>query len=82
MVNIGLGTALISAVLGYLVVFVGILFLMAIISIFGKIVKKNAKAESEAVKTEKIINVIAPKGVDPQKVAAAMAAIAEMESEA
>lgn len=70
MVNIGIGTAFISAILGYLVVFLGIVFLMLVIGIFGKAVKRSN------------VPVTTTNGVDPKKVAAIMAVIAEIEKEA
>lgn len=70
MVNIGIGTAFISAILGYLVVFLGIVFLMLVIGIFGKAVKRSN------------VSVTTTNGVDPKKVAAIMAVISEIEKEA
>ncbi|MDO5440950.1 MAG: OadG family protein [Bacillota bacterium] len=70
MVNIGIGTAFISAILGYFVVFLGIFFLMLVIGIFGKAVKRSN------------VSVTTTNGVDPKKVAAIMAVISEIEKEA
>lgn len=70
MVNIGIGTAFISAILGYFVVFLGIVFLMLVIGIFGKAVKRSN------------VSVTTTNGVDPKKVAAIMAVISEIEKEA
>ena len=70
MVNIGIGTAFISAILGYFVVFLGIVFLMLVIGIFGTAVKRSN------------VSVTTTNGVDPKKVAAIMAVISEIEKEA
>ena len=81
MINIGIGTALISAILGYAVVFLGIVFLMVVIILFGKLaVKDNAKSVKSTGDNQ--ISVSVPEGVNPKKIAAVMAVIAEMEREA
>ena len=81
MVNISTGTALLAAVLGYAVVFLGIVFLMAVITISGKALKKKTQPAKEITAVD-LGSVTVPAGVDPKKVAAVMAAIAEMEREA
>ena len=80
MVNIGIGTALISAILGYAVVFLGIVFLMAVIFVMGQLMKnKKNKNSDEAIV---LPPVSAPAGVDPKKVAAITAVLAEINREA
>ncbi len=81
MVNISVGTALLSAVLGYAVVFLGIVFLMVVIIIMGKAMKNTQKKNVAKAASSDLGSVTAPKGVDPKKVAALVAAIAEMERE-
>ena len=83
MVNIGLGTAGLAAILGYAVVFLGILILMAVISIMGNVMKKK-QAVAVAAPVREVVDLgsmTAPDGVDPMKVAALAAVIAEMERE-
>ena len=83
MVNIGLGTAGLAAILGYAVVFLGILILMAVIGVMGNIMKKKQAAVAAAPVREVVDlgSMTAPEGVDPMKVAALAAVIAEMERE-
>ena len=78
MVNISIGTAGLTALLGYAVVFLGIVFLMAVITITGKCMKK----ETQPAPAQVLGNVTAPKGMDPKKIAAIAAAVEEMEREA
>ena len=82
MVNLGIGTASLAAFLGYAVVFLGIVFLMVIISIMGNCMKKSAANKAPQPNNVNLGNVSAPKGIDPKKVAVIMAAVAEMEKEA
>lgn len=81
MVNIGIGTAALASFLGYAVVFLGILILMVVISIMGTVMKKNKAAASPAHEVVDLGSMTAPAGVDPMKVAALAAVIAEMERE-
>ena len=82
MVNIGLGTAGLAAFLGYAVVFLGILILMAVISIMGNVMrKKQAVVAAPVREVVDLGSMTAPDGVDPMKVAALAAVIAEMERE-
>lgn len=84
MVNIGIGTAALAAVLGYGVVFLGILILMAVISIMGAVMKNKQVAALAAAPVKEVVDLgsmTAPDGVDPMKVAALAAVIAEMERE-
>ena len=82
MINIGIGTAGFAAFLGYLVDFIGIVLLMIVIIIMGKIMHREKKPKAQAVKTVDIgsVNVLA--GSDLKKVAVMMAVIADMEEEA
>lgn len=87
MVNLSIGTAGLAAVLGYAVVFFGIVLLMAVIYVMGNIMKKNSSAIATAVSDKKEIkgevtdlgSINAPEGMDPKKVAAVAAVIAAME---
>ena len=87
MVDISIGTAGLAAVLGYAVVFFGIVLLMVVIYVMGSIMKKNSSAVAPAVSNKKEINeevtdlgsINAPAGMDPKKVAAVAAVIAAME---
>ena len=84
MVNIGIGTAGLAAFLGYVVVFLGILILMAVMGFMGAMMKKNNAAPQTAVPVREVVDLgsmTAPDGVDPMKVAALAAVIAEMERE-
>lgn len=92
MVDLSIGTAGLAAVLGYAVVFFGIVLLMAVIYIMGSIMKKNASAAAAAApavsdKTEikeevtDLGSIHAPEGMDPKKVAAVAAVIAAMEGD-
>lgn len=81
MVNISIGTALLSAILGYAVVFLGIVFLMAVIITMGSAMKKSNAKEAQASQT-KIAPRIVANGIDSRKVAAIVAAIEEYEGEA
>lgn len=76
MVNISLGTAAITALLGYAVVFLGIVILMAVIAVMGNILKK--KTSDEVID---LGSIKAPKGSNLKEVAAMAAVIAEMERE-
>ena len=82
MINIGIGTAGFAAFLGYLVDFIGIVLLMIVIIIMGKIMHREKKPKAQAVKTVDLgsVNVLA--GSDLKKVAVMMAVIADMEEEA
>ena len=75
MIDIKIGTALLTAFLGYAVVFLGIVLLMLVIYLMGSIMKNSAKEEL-AVKQNK--TVIAD-GINPKKVAAIMAVINEIQ---
>ena len=84
MINIGIGTAGLAAFLGYVVVFLGILILMAVMGFMGAMMKKNNAAPQTAVPVREVVDLgsmTAPDGVDPMKVAALAAVIAEMERE-
>lgn len=82
MVNIGLGTAAAAALMGYGVVFLGILILMAVISLMGALMKKSeAKASASSAEVIDLGNITAPKGADLRQVAAMAAVIAELERE-
>jgi len=78
MVNIGIGTAALTALLGYSVVFLGIVFLMVVIAIVGKCMNNAKPAVANANANA---NIKYPAGMDPKKVAAISAAIAEYEGE-
>ncbi len=77
MVNISIGTAALTALLGYSAVFLGIVFLMVVIYIMGTIFKKRAHKN----KVTDLGNISAPSGMDPKAVAAIAAVIAELEGE-
>ena len=82
MVNISIGTAGLVAALGYAVDFLGIIFMMVVIYIMGACLKNKAAKPKPAATNEKVVDlgsVNVPSGVDPKKVAAIMAAIAEYE---
>ncbi|MBQ8093618.1 MAG: OadG family protein [Clostridia bacterium] len=46
--KLGLGTALLDAILGYMVVFIGLALLMCVITIVGKVMVSRAKSETAA----------------------------------
>ena len=48
MVNIGIGDASVVALLGYLVVFIGLVLLMCVVMLMGKIMVKNSKKAAPA----------------------------------
>ena len=48
MVNIGIGDASVVALLGYLVVFIGLVLLMCVVMLMGKIMMKNSKKAATA----------------------------------
>ena len=75
MVNIGIGTAGLAAFLGYLVDFIGIVLLMLVIIIMGKIMHREPKKE----KVTDLGSIEVPVGINPKKAAAIFAAIAEEE---
>lgn len=77
MVNISIGTAALTAVLGYATVFLGIVFLMVVIHIMGTVFKKRAQKN----KVTDLGSISAPSGMDPKAVAAIAAVIAELEGE-
>jgi len=86
MIDISLGTAGLTAILGYLVVFLGIVFLMIVISLLGTAMKnktaKPAVNTSSPVQNSVPVNVgqmHAPEGVDPLQVAIMAAIAADME---
>ena len=81
MVNISIGTALLSAILGYAVVFLGIVFLMAVILFMGRTMKKSSAKEVQAAQAKAAPRIVAS-GIDSGKVAAIVAAIEEYEREA
>lgn len=80
MVNLSIGTAALTAVTGYGVVFLGIVILMAVISLMGALMKKS-NAAAPAHEVVDLGSMTAPEGVDPMKVAALAAVIADMERE-
>lgn len=53
LVNMSIGDAGLTAVLGYLVVFVGLVLLMCVVMLAGKAMKKNAAPEAAAPAAEK-----------------------------
>ncbi len=53
LVNMSIGDAGLTAVLGYLVVFVGLVLLMCVVMLVGKAMKKNAAPEAAAPAAEK-----------------------------
>ena len=86
MINIGIGTAGLAAFLGYLVDFIGIVLLMIVIIVMGKLMhrekKQPAAKAAQPVKTVDLGSVNVPAGSDLKKVAVMMAVIADMEEEA
>ncbi len=77
MVDIGIGTAFLAALLGYAVDFLGIIFLMVVIMIMGKIMHRETKKKKSDAIDLGSINV--PEGTDPKKAAVIFAALAEEE---
>ncbi len=75
MVNIGIGTAGLAAFLGYLVDFIGIVLLMAVIIVMGKIMHRQPKKE----KVTDLGSINVPEGTDPKMAAVLLAALAEEE---
>ena len=71
MVNISVGTAGIVGLLGYLVVFIGLILLMLVVmamaSVFIKKAKKNAEAVVEAPAVEEAVETVAPIEEDKQE---------------
>lgn len=53
LVNMSIGDAGLTAVLGYLVVFVGLVLLMCVVMLVGKAMKKNAAPKAAAPAAEK-----------------------------
>lgn len=51
LINMSLGDAGLTAVLGYLVVFVGLALLMCVVMLVGKVMKKEAKPAPSPVST-------------------------------
>lgn len=49
MINIGIGTACLVALMGYLVVFVGLVLLMIVVMAVGKVMVANRKKKEKAV---------------------------------
>ncbi|MBR5756902.1 MAG: OadG family protein [Firmicutes bacterium] len=86
MINIGIGTAGLAAFLGYLVDFFGIILLMVVIIVMGKIMYKDPAKQkapkAKPVKTVDLGSVNVPAGSDLKKVAVMMAVIADIEEEA
>ncbi len=82
MINIGIGTAGLAAFLGYLVDFIGIVLLMIVIIVMGKLMQREKKPAAKPVKTVDLGSVNVPAGSDLKKVAVMMAVIADMEEEA
>lgn len=84
LINMSIGDAALTAVLGYLVVFVGLVLLMCVVMLVGKAMKKNAAPEAAAPAPEK-----APEpapgsagelklyGTDPRDAAMIMAIVAD-----
>ncbi len=73
MVNISIGTAALAAFLGYLVDFVGIILLMVVFMIVGKIIYKGKKAE-EVVD---LGSIEIPQGIEAKKIAVILSVIAQ-----
>ena len=86
MIDLGLGTSGLVSLLGYAVVFVGLIFLMIVISIVGKIMTSAKKAPAPVVAAEpaKPVGVPAPGAagelklydVEPKDAALIMAIVA------
>ena len=53
LINMSIGDAALTAVLGYLVVFVGLVLLMCVVMLVGKAMKKKAAPEAAAPAPEK-----------------------------
>lgn len=53
LINMSIGDAGLTAVLGYLVVFVGLVLLMCVVMLVGKAMKKNTPPEAAAPAAEK-----------------------------
>ncbi len=53
LINMSIGDAALTAVLGYLVVFIGLVLLMCVVMLVGKAMKKNAAPEAAAPAPEK-----------------------------
>ena len=93
MVNISVGVAALSAILGYAVVFLGIVLLMLVIFVTGSIQKNKSAEAANASKQDSSNAIIADekelfsqfgevsfaKDIDKNHVVAALAAISEME---
>ena len=72
MVNISVANAGITAILGYLVVFVGLILLMLVVMLMGKImVAQNKKAAAKAAGELKLYD------TDPRDAAMVMAIVAD-----
>jgi len=87
MVNISPGTASLSALLGYIVVFFGLILLMLVVMLVGRIMQKKAAAEVEAY-VEPLVEVVKPEAkgtagelklydTDPRDAAMIMAIVAD-----
>ena len=84
LINMSIGDAALTAVLGYLVVFIGLVLLMCVVMLVGKAMKKSAAPEAAAPVPEK-----APEpapgsagelklyGTDPRDAAMIMAIVAD-----
>ena len=87
MVNLSLGTAGITALLGYLVVFIGLIMLMLVVMALGAVMKKkSAPAAVEAVAAAEPVSVQEAEGTagelklydtDPKDAAMVMAIVAD-----
>ncbi len=73
MVNIGIGTAGLAAFLGYLVDFVGIILLMIVIIIMGKILYRGPKEEPVV----DLGSIEIPTGIEGKKAAVILAVLAQ-----
>ena len=88
LVNLGIGNAGVYALLGYIVVFVGLIMLMAVIMVMGKLMAKRAeepKAEPAAPAAVSTVKKTAPGtagelklyDTDPKAAAMCMAIVAD-----
>ena len=66
---LGIGDNLLDAVLGYLVVFIGLTLLMTVIVIVGKVMVAQSKKASAKTKAAKPAEAAAPAAAAPKKLA-------------
>ena len=66
---LGIGDNLLDAVLGYLVVFIGLTLLMTVIVIVGKVMVAQSKKASAKTEAAKPAEAAAPAAVAPKKLA-------------